>query len=595
MEQKKISRREFLKSTGAVVGGAAVGTGLLGLSGCATTGGTQADFQGGVPASWDVTDYDVVIIGLGGAGASSAIQAADGGARVLVIEKQGPITINNTRQSGGVWHNPHRDGNRAALIEYIKACMSGENIPWKFEGEQPHVSDDMARMFAEGMFETEDWLMNMDPELDRTGMTPRGVSSFPMFPGFEAGKYGATIGTRYKNVQNVDPNAMPWEREKTTTGSGEALYRCLVDEGIKKQRADKITIWYNTKALRLVRAANGEVQGVVANKEGTETSIMARRAVILCSGGFEYNLPMRRAFQEGPGVKGWCFYGTQDNTGDGIEMAILIGCGLVKVAKSASRIETAFPAGKWWTPDGKGLKVGNGSSIYSSRNSIVVDNYGLRYCEESIIGDGARPYRYQFYKEAVKYDMYGMIYPRVPTWGIFDETRRLASPAIGAGGNWGYGFFDYGSRDNMDAINKGWIIKGDTLDELVANIKADPENRNLMVADNLKDQVARFNRFCAAGKDDDFNRIPASMGPIERPPFYALKHYPGGPNTKGGIDANYKRQALDWRQQVIPRLYTAGEISSVFKFTYQAGGNITECMICGRQAGKNAAAEAPWA
>jgi 2,4-dienoyl-CoA reductase-like NADH-dependent reductase (Old Yellow Enzyme family) len=38
MEQKKISRRQFLKSTGAVVGGAVVGTSLMGFSGCSTAG-----------------------------------------------------------------------------------------------------------------------------------------------------------------------------------------------------------------------------------------------------------------------------------------------------------------------------------------------------------------------------------------------------------------------------------------------------------------------------------------------------------------------------------------------------------------------------
>jgi succinate dehydrogenase/fumarate reductase flavoprotein subunit len=71
--------------------------------------------------------------------------------------------------------------------------------------------------------------------------------------------------------------------------------------------------------------------------------------------------------------------------------------------------------------------------------------------------------------------------------------------------------------------------------------------------------------------------------------------YPGGPNTKGGIDANEKRQVMDWEGNPIPRLYTAGEISSVFKFVYQSGGNLTECVVCGRLAGQNAAAEKPWA
>jgi hypothetical protein len=223
-----------------------------------------------------------------------------------------------------------------------------------------------------------------------------------------------------------------------------------------------------------------------------------------------------------------------------------------------------------------------------------VDNYGKRYTDEHIITDSTRPYRYQFYKEAVKYDMLGMVYNRVPSWIIFDETRRAASGVVGSGATVGYGFLPW-SSDNMDAINRGWIIKADTLDELAAKIKADPENRQLIDAANLRETVRRFNELCAAGRDADFNRTPATMGPVEKPPFYAMKMYPGGPNTKGGIDADERRQVYDWEGKPIPRLYTAGEISSVFKFTYQAGGNITECMVCGRVAGRNAAAEKPWA
>ena len=76
-------------------------------------------------------------------------------------------------------------------------------------------------------------------------------------------------------------------------------------------------------------------------------------------------------------------------------------------------------------------------------------------------------------------------------------------------------------------------------------------------------------------------------------PFFAIPLYPGGPNTKGGLRSNARREVLDWDDQPIPRLYTAGEISSVFQFVYQGGGNLAECIVFGRIAGANAAAEAP--
>ena len=55
---------------------------------------------GAVAQEWDAA-YDVVVIGFGGAGASAAIEAADAGAKVLVLEKA-PATAagGNTKLSG---------------------------------------------------------------------------------------------------------------------------------------------------------------------------------------------------------------------------------------------------------------------------------------------------------------------------------------------------------------------------------------------------------------------------------------------------------------------------------------------------------------
>jgi succinate dehydrogenase/fumarate reductase flavoprotein subunit len=82
--------------------------------------------------------------------------------------------------------------------------------------------------------------------------------------------------------------------------------------------------------------------------------------------------------------------------------------------------------------------------------------------------------------------------------------------------------------------------------------------------------------------------------PIGTPPYYALPLYAGGPNSKGGLQADGDRHVIDWNNNPIPRLYTAGEMSSVLKFVYQGGGNLTEGIVCGRIAGENAAAEQPW-
>jgi 3-oxosteroid 1-dehydrogenase len=44
----------------------------------------------------------------------------------------------------------------------------------------------------------------------------------------------------------------------------------------------------------------------------------------------------------------------------------------------------------------------------------------------------------------------------------------------------------------------------------------------------------------------------------------------------------------------IPRLYSAGELGSIYSYLYQGTGNIGECLAFGRISGRNAAAESPW-
>ena len=90
----------------------------------------------------------------------------------------------------------------------------------------------------------------------------------------------------------------------------------------------------------------------------------------------------------------------------------------------------------------------------------------------------------------------------------------------------------------------------------------------------LAKTTTQFNSYCANGKDPDFNRRTASMGAVDNAPFYALPLYVGGPNTHGGIAVNARREVVSWDDKPVPRLYSAGEVSSAFKYVYQSGGNL---------------------
>ena len=563
--KKRLTRRDVVKAASTSVGAVA-------LTGAAATTATALP----IPRRWDM-EADVVIVGYGGAGACAAIAAADAGASVLLLEKQTAAKhYPNTRMSGGIFHSPTREGNKAALKEYAKAMFSGENIPGKLEGEQPEVSEDIAAAYAELSPDNLDFMLRLDPEF-KPGRA--GGAAFPNFPGAKESGYRVYRSSYLGKSEYVSTLNKP----KNEKMNGEAFFACLTF-GVGNRK--NIKPLFETPASSLVTNEKNEVIGVMAKRGGKDIAIKAKKAVILTAGGYEYNMAMRKAFLEGPGVDGWAFYGTPFNTGDGIEMALRVGSGLMKAGKAASRIITAVPIRV------NGLRMGLITDSVGAPNSLVIDNYGKRYENEYLVT--VDPSRYFFYKAAVQFDITKLDYPRTPSWMIFDETLRARQCITSQGiSTAGYGFVPW-APDNLDAIDRGWILKGNTLEELAGKIKAHGDNRGKLDDTALVQTVAKFNEFCANGKDADFGRRVEPNWALSKPPYYAIPLYAGGPNTKGGISANAKREVLDWSGKPIARLFTAGEISSVFKFVYQGGGNLTECITFGRVAGANAAKQKAW-
>ncbi|MCF0253497.1 MAG: FAD-binding protein, partial [Duodenibacillus sp.] len=448
------------------------------------------------------------------------------------------------------------------------------NIDWKEEGEIPEYSEGLAQLWADLSPSNLEFMQSLDPEFIGGSQPGYNKASFPNFPGAKECKYNAYRATYTKRMKNF--NQVSYGCPKAETSSGEAFWRCL-EEGVKKQ-GDKIRVLWETPADELLKNARGQIVGCAAVRNGKKVFVRARKAVVLCSGGYEYSKAMRQAFLEGPGVKGWAFYGTTSNTGDGIAMGMAAGAGLQKAGKSAARVivptlETC-----------NGLRIGSITPSVGSPNSIVVDNYGKRYEAETRVTDN--PSRYFFYKAAVQFDIVSLSYPRTPSWMIFDEQLRASKPLVALGISVvGFGLAKWDAK-NEEAIKSGLVLKADTLEELAEKIRNHPDNHNRMVPANLVETVRRFNGFCDAKKDGDFARRPATLGKIEQGPFYAMPLVAGGPNTKGGLLANADRQVLTWEGEPIDRLYCVGEIASALKFVYQGGGNLTECLVFGQVAGK---------
>src|SRR5262249_15150060 len=141
------------------------------------------------------------------------------------------------------------------------------------------------------------------------------------------------------------------------------------------------------------------------------------------------------------------------------------------------------------------------------------------------------------------------------------------------------------SDDNSAELAKGWIKAADSLSALAAVLELDP------VA--LVDTVGRWNRCCDARHDLEFGRR-LMLEPIAAPPFYAVELSPSMLNTQGGPRRNENGQIVRPNGTPIPRLYSAGELGSIYSHLYQGTGNIGECLAFGRISGRNAAAEESW-
>jgi hypothetical protein len=175
-----------------------------------------------------------------------------------------------------------------------------------------------------------------------------------------------------------------------------------------------------------------------------------------------------------------------------------------------------------------------------------------------------------------------------PMFMVFDHALFAAGPLYDKKpvSGWGRIVERYQwSEDNGVELERGWIKRAESIAGLAQAIGLD--------ARALEGSVQRWNRMCAEGSDTDFGRRRMLI-PIGKPPYYAIELSPSMLNTQGGPRRNEHAQVVDPDNRRIPRLYSAGELGSIYSYLYQGTGNIGECLAFGRIAARNAVAETPW-
>jgi succinate dehydrogenase/fumarate reductase flavoprotein subunit len=501
--------------------------------------------------------FDVVVVGFGFAGAFSAIHAADAGRRVLLTEKQavpGGISICSYGSMRCA-----RNANDA--FAYLQATNAGR------------TPDDVIRMLAVGMTGIEQEIRKL-AEINGAVVGIRHNGGNYPFPGHDT-FYDANI----VEVPGFDDaHALYPHFRGGRSGNGWRVLKVLQDNIAKRD----IEVRCGFAAERLIAGAGREVRGVwFRDGSGRAVAVKARHGVILACGGFESSAQLKAQYWEKAPVLP---VATTGNTGDGIRMAQDLGAALwhmwhyhgaygFKYPDSSVPLSLRVKRLPDWFP-------GREATATVKMCWIIVDQDGRRYMNEypPYTQDTAhRPMEY--------YDSVRRIFPRVPSRLIFDENGRRLYPVGQAIYNTPDLQFEW-SEDNLHEVELGIIKTADTLEELAQEMNCNPAA--------LRATVAQWNAACSRGRDEAFGRPPGTMMPLDTPPYYGGEIWPMVSNTHGGPVHNAQRQIMDVFGRPIPRLYSAGELGSAFGFLYLSGGNLSECAIGGRIAGRGAAALNPW-
>ena len=532
----------------------------------------------------DINDWDVVtdcvMVGSGGGSLCAALAADSAGLQTLVLEKEDVIG-GSTAMSGGVlWlpDNPvsRRAGvhdSRADALDYFDHLV-GHDVPSTSQARVNAFLDAIEPMVdfleangihfrhCEGYSDYNDELpggkargRSIETDLfDTTQLGPwqarlRISETLPAIPMFTAEVADAVLnGRTLRSLRTIAQVAGRWAaavvRRQSVRGSGAALQGWMLLAAV---RAD-IPVWNSTPVTDLL-VEDGRVVGVVALRHGRQIRIRAQRGVLLNAGGFSHNQEMRSRYGRQPSSSNWTVANPGD-TGEVIETAIKHGAA------------TDLMDEAWWIPT---TVLPDGSPLYivyerSKPHGIIVDGAGRRYCNEAA----------SYMEVGQKMYERNASVPAIPSWFVMDSRHRR---------QYMWGLSPRGVTPK-DWVSAGYMRRAGTIEDLAAQCNIDPKA--------LTETVERFNVDARGGVDRDFHKGDRAydryygdprtkpnpcLGPVDKPPFYAVAVYPGDVGTCGGLVTDEQARVLSQSGDVIEGLYAAGNCTaSVMGRTYPGAG-----------------------
>jgi len=233
-------------------------------------------------------DYDVIIIGGGGAGIAAAIEALNAGATVLLCEAAQRVG-GSAANSGGVIMAAGSD------IQESRGIQDSVDDLYNYYMTVNHneVEPALARRLCEGGVPTLDWLRS----------------------------YGVSFNPDALYVTGIENPKAP--RGHPATGMGAAIMEALSQAALSQKGLE---VAVRTRVTELL-VEDGRVRGI-----RSPGAVVRAAAVVITTGGFGNNFELLQRYYPAAARHGkeWHIYvGIKENQGDGLTMGMAAGAAIV--------------------------------------------------------------------------------------------------------------------------------------------------------------------------------------------------------------------------------------------------------------------------